>query len=310
MNPGVVVGYDRTSSSEGALDEAAAEAVRRGVGLTVVHASHHGRATSPPRRGPVADHPLDVAGLGVAEEGADRARSRHPGLTVQPHAEAGSASSVLVELSSGADVLVVGHHGHGGLAGHRGHGGHGGHEGHRGFGGFGGRELGSVALRTVNHAVSPIMVVCGAGHEARGVVLAAVDVGTAAEETLDFAFAEAAQRGARVKAISALEILWPWAPPGDTGELNRASDRAREHADAALERRLLPWRAKYPDVEAEYEVVEGDRTEVLTAATTYADLIVVGAHRRAHGHPGVRLDPIAHTLLRHADCPVAVVPHS
>lgn len=274
MKPGVVVGYDRTESGECALDEAAAEAARRAVGLTVVHASHHGHA------GPLP---------GIAQEGADRARSRHPGLTVDPRAEDGPAASVLADASDGADLLVVGHRGHGGFAG---------------------LQLGSVALRTVTRAVCPTMVVRGSEHEPRGVVLAAVDVGETAEETLDFAFAEAVQRGARLKAISALEILWPWAPPGDAGDLDRASNRAREHADAVLERHLLPWRAKYPGAPAEYEVVEGAPTQILTDATTYADLVVVGARRRGHGHSGVRVGPIAHTLLLHADCPVVVVPHS
>lgn len=303
MKPGIVVGYDRTRSSEDALDLAAADAARRGVELTVVHASHHGPAASPPRAVPPAERPMDagpdagapnvvapnVAAPDAAEEGADRARSSHPGLTVHPRAETGAAPSVLADLSSGAALLVVGHRGHGGFAG---------------------LELGSVAMRTVTRAVCPTVVARGAGHEARGVVLAAVDVGEEAEETLDFAFAEAVRRGARLRAVSAWEILWPWAPAGDAGDLNRATGRAREHADAVLERHLLPWRAKYPHASVEYEVVEGAPTEVLTAATTGADLVVVGARRRGRGHRGVRVGPTAHTLLRHADCPVAIVPHS
>jgi nucleotide-binding universal stress UspA family protein len=35
--------------------------------------------------------------------------------------------------------------------------------------------------------------------------------------------------------------------------------------------------------------------------------LVVGAHRR-HSQFGMQLGRVAHTLLHHADCPVAVVP--
>lgn len=289
MNQDVAVGYDQTRFSAFALEVAAAEAERRGAGLTVVHAYRHGPVAWPPYEMPVVEGEMDMKALIIAGEGADRVRSRHPDLPIHPRAEAGSAPSVLADLSPGADLLVVGHRGHGV---------------------FGSQQLGSVALRTLTRAACPTIVARGAEGASRGVVLAAVDLGDVAEETLDFAFTEAAQRGARLKAVSALEILWPWAPSGDTGQLTRASSQVRERAEAALERLLGPWRAKYSDVPVEREVVEGAPTVILTNATTYADLVVVGAHRRGHGHRGVRLGPIAHTLLLNADCPVAVVPHS
>jgi nucleotide-binding universal stress UspA family protein len=286
---GVVVGYEQTSSSERALAEAAGEAARRGVALTVVHAFHHAPTSSPPYEVPAGDGtaPGSVA-QDIAEDGAERVRARHPGLTVQPRSLAGSAPAVLGDQSSDADLLVVGH---------------------RGRGGFSGLRLGSVAQRTLARAGCPTMVVRGGEHAARGTVVAAVDIGDRAEEILDFAFTEAAQRGARLKAVSALEILWPRAYAGDTGQLSRASSRTAERAKAALARLLEPWRAKYPDVVTDHELVEGSPTAALTAVTTYSDLIVVGARRRGGGHQGMRVGPVAHTLLLHSDCPVAVVPH-
>ncbi|MFJ5173589.1 universal stress protein [Streptomyces griseoviridis] len=44
-----------------------------------------------------------------------------------------------------------------------------------------------------------------------------------------------------------------------------------------------------------------------TAIGTVPALIVVGTRRR-HGHTGVRPNGVAHALLLHASCPVAVVP--
>ncbi|MFB7511191.1 universal stress protein, partial [Streptomyces broussonetiae] len=64
---------------------------------------------------------------------------------------------------------------------------------------------------------------------------------------------------------------------------------------------------EHPEVEIRRHVVEGPAHRVLLDATAEADLIVVGAQRR-HGHFGLQLGRIAHTLLHHARCPVAVVP--
>lgn len=226
-----------------------------------------------------------------AERGAARALAGHPDLAVTALALPGPAATVLAGRSSDAELLVVGHRGHGGFAGLR---------------------LGSVALRTVARAGCPAIVVRGDGHRARGTVLAAVDVGdgtACADAILAFAFAEAAQRGSRLKVISAFEVLWPYAYTGDTGQLGRASIQAAERAGAVLGELVRPWQAKYLDVLAEHELSEGAPSMVLTEVTTYTDLVVVGAHRHGGGRQGVRVGPIAHTLLMHSDCSVAVVPH-
>ncbi|MFC8096720.1 universal stress protein [Streptomyces sp. NPDC057301] len=39
-----------------------------------------------------------------------------------------------------------------------------------------------------------------------------------------------------------------------------------------------------------------------------ADLVIIGAGRR-HGHFGLQLGRVGHTLLHHAHCSVVVVPH-
>jgi len=173
--------------------------------------------------------------------------------------------------------------------------------GHRGRGGF--LRRGSAALRTVARATCPALVVRGSEHRRRGTVVAAVDVGDHAEELLDFAFTEAASRGARLKAVSAPAAQWPRL------SARRASGHAAERAEEALEHLLESWPERYPDVVTDHELIEGSPTAFLTGATTYADLIVVGAHRRADGRHGMKLGPVAKTLLQHADCPVAVVPH-
>ncbi|NUP53335.1 MAG: universal stress protein [Catenulispora sp.] len=289
MEPTVVVGYDQSPDSELALEEAAAAAEQRAAALTVVHAYRSPLVAPPPFEMPIPGYSKHDAASRVTEPAADRMRADHPGLTITTTVVHGPPAHKLAEAAAEADLLVVGHRGHGG---------------------FPGLGLGSVALRAVTHSTVPTLVVRGGRRHPRGTVLAAVDVmdpDGGSEEVLEFAFAEAARRAAKLKAVSAWEILWPPAYFGDRGELRRAVDLARERADAALARLLKPWRDKYPDVEAEHELVEGDPATVLLAACAHADLVVAGARRR--GERGARLGPVDHTLLRHADCPVAVVPH-
>jgi nucleotide-binding universal stress UspA family protein len=224
MTSRVVVGYDQSPSSESALDVAAAEAVWRGAELIVVHAFHRTTAAAArsPHETPVGDS-RHAAALRVAEQGAVLARSGHTGLTVHPRAAVGFAPAVLAQASADADLLVVGHRGHGGFAG---------------------LNLGSVALRSVTRAVCPIVVVRGGERQPRGMVLAAVDIADSADEVLDFAFTEAAQRGARLKAVSGVELLWPFVYADDNGQLRHAKELILEGADAVLGRLLHSWQAK------------------------------------------------------------------
>jgi nucleotide-binding universal stress UspA family protein len=65
--------------------------------------------------------------------------------------------------------------------------------------------------------------------------------------------------------------------------------------------------ADHAGVRVRKATVEGPARRVLLQRSGAADMIVVGARRR-HGHFGLQLGPVGHTLLHHADCPVAIVP--
>jgi nucleotide-binding universal stress UspA family protein len=63
---------------------------------------------------------------------------------------------------------------------------------------------------------------------------------------------------------------------------------------------------KYPGVEVEITVVEASAAWALVQASKGAALVVVGS--RGHGgFAGLLLGSVSQALLRHADCPVAVV---
>ena len=66
-------------------------------------------------------------------------------------------------------------------------------------------------------------------------------------------------------------------------------------------------RAAPADLTVDRRTVEGHARDALLAVSCQADLLVVGARRR-HGHFGLQLGLVAHGVLHHAACPVAVVP--
>ncbi|GAA2038506.1 universal stress protein [Catenulispora yoronensis] len=294
MKSTVVVGYDQTPHSDRALTVAAREAAWRGASLTVVHAYNWLPAVSSAATGfPAAFPPATVeeavrgAAEEIAEHGAELARSLFPGMQVQARAASGGAADSLASIARGAELLVVGN---------------------RGRGGFSGLMLGSVSMRALAESCVPTMVVRGAVRDAQDVVLVAVDIEDPADDLLDFAFTEAARRRARLEAVSVWNLSWAADYAGDTEEVRQAAERATEDLEAALEAVVRAWHAKHPDVRTSHRVLDGTPSAVLTAASSHADLIVAGARHHGEGRHGMRVGPVTHALLHHADCPVAVVP--
>jgi nucleotide-binding universal stress UspA family protein len=119
----VVVGVDGSPPSALALNEAAGEAARRGLPLTVVHAAE-------------ADtrHAEEVLA-----QAAGAARAAHPDLAVEAQVlHSPDAAAGLVDASKDAAMVVVGS---------------------RGRGGFTGLLLGSVSQALVHHSHCPVLVI-------------------------------------------------------------------------------------------------------------------------------------------------------
>ena len=134
--PRIVVGYDGSSSSEGAVEWAARQAALTGSTLEVVVAwewpTTYGAAIELPEGfDPAADAQeiAEAAGKLVAE--------LHPDVPVQLSIRHGHPAPILVEASKGADLLVVGSRGHGA---------------------FVGMLLGSVSEHCVTNASCPVVV--------------------------------------------------------------------------------------------------------------------------------------------------------
>ncbi len=274
---GVVVGYDGSDFARQALDWAMDEAELRGQPLTVCHAWEwpYGEGDQEARNS------LYHAAEHVVWHGAECARACMSGPHVDTDLWEGPAAERLVELSAGADLVVVGS---------------------RGLGGVARLMLGSVAGETAARAHCPVLVVRGAGALPRRAHPGPVVVGLAGvgdlDELLDFAFREAAMRMLPLRAVHAWvrpQLAWRTdiAPPDELNAVRRA-------AEDWLEAAVSAWRDKYPEVVVEARVVEAPVKQALLDAAGGATLMVVG---QARGRFGSTVP----YLLHHAPCPVAVV---
>jgi nucleotide-binding universal stress UspA family protein len=291
MTGPVVVGYDQTPHSDRALTIAAREAAMRGAPLSIVHAYFWlpplDLAASPVTI-PVVETEEDCRNVAeqLVEAAAARILATHPGVRVEARAVSGHAAKALADASRGAELLVVGS---------------------RGSGGFAGLLLGSVSLRVLADACCPVIVVHGDDRPARDRVVAAVDIDEPCEDVFEFAFIEAFRRGAELLVHHVWDEPWILTYGEDTDVT--AEVKAVE-ADCALrlDSQVRSWQARFPDVRVTQRIGTGPAATVLVEAAESADLIVLGGRRHGDGRHGMKLGPVATTVLHHASCPVAVVP--
>ncbi|TWV56742.1 universal stress protein [Streptomyces misionensis] len=285
MDLPVVVGVDGSEESLRAVDRAADEAALRGAPLRLVHASLWERyegALIAQEVGRPAEEVMAQDVLGAAER---RAHRRRPGLAVTTAVLAEEPEFGLVNESSLARLLVLGRRGRSGVAE---------------------LLLGSVSLSVAAHARCPVIVLRAGAEEpaASGRVVLGVAGKGACPAAVRFAAEEAALRGVPLEAVRA------WRRPAHTaaGHTPASGEPARdreEEAAAALDEALrdLP-----EGLEPRRRTAEGPARDVLVDASRDAGLLVVGARRRTGRRFGLQLGRVAHGVLHHAACPVAVVP--
>ena len=115
----IVVGVDGSPSSRKALNWAAAEAADHGSELLVLNVWEHtllppaGSVSVSERMVPEPSQATTEELLQVIKEEL----GEEPPVPVKAHVRQGRPAKVLIDESSGADLLVVGHRGHGGFAG-------------------------------------------------------------------------------------------------------------------------------------------------------------------------------------------------
>ncbi|MFF4505088.1 universal stress protein [Streptomyces sp. NPDC001401] len=283
----VVVGVDGSEPSLRAVDWAADEAVLRGVELRVVYASLWERYEGTALATDLGKPSEAVLAQDVVDSAARRAHARHPDLKATPVVLPEEPEYALVHEGRQASALVVGSRGRSGLAE---------------------RLLGSVSLSVAAHADCPVIVLRGS-HDKQAVpgthgrVLLGVGEDGAESPAVRFAVAEARRRGVPLEAVRA----WRCPAHESTDHPLMAGEPARLHEEravAALEGALHDLPA---DADVHRRTIEGHARKVLTDLSHDADLLVVGAKRR-EGHLGLQLGRVAHAVLHHSACPVAVVP--
>ncbi|NBM19919.1 universal stress protein [Streptomyces sp. GC420] len=315
MQRQLVAGIDGSSESFAAAHWAAREALRRGTSLRLVHAWewHPHPAASVP-----ADSTQRHWARHTLRQVEDSVRAAYPELHITEEQVPDPPVSALLTAAEQADLLVLGS---------------------RGLSGVAGFLVGSVSQRVTAKSPRPVVLVRagedaadehftgtgpGEGQEqetaggrrgerddtvesapARDVVLG-LDTARPCDELIEFAFQAARRRGAALHAVHAFSAPPAYAavdrlvpPPGP--------ELLAEHEHAVVAT-LRPWCGKFPGVTVTRTVTEGRPAAVLGRASTGAGLIVVGRRIRS-GPLGARTGHVAHAVLHHADCPVAVVPH-
>jgi nucleotide-binding universal stress UspA family protein len=227
---GVVVGVDGSAPSKVAVDWAAREAAMREVPLTIIHVMQATTVTMWPE----VPMPPDLA---VRFEKSGQA-ILHDARVVAEDAIGGSAAirvdtelisagvlPTLIDLSKGADMIVVGC---------------------RGLGAIGRRLLGSVSWGRIHHANCPVAVI----HDedplmptpAMAAVVVGIDGSPASESATAIAFDEASRRGVELVAVHAWSDFAVSELPGvEWSDLEK-------QANETLAARLAGWQERYPDV--------------------------------------------------------------
>ncbi|MEU1303180.1 universal stress protein [Streptomyces shenzhenensis] len=290
MTRPITAGVDGTEESLAALAWAAREAVRRDRPLRVVHAwrfqSHEAVAA--------ADRDTQDGWVrGATAEAVRTVTERHPELTVSVDVVEGHAVESLVAAAADAELLVLGSRGHGAVVGFL---------------------LGSVGQQVIAAAARPVVLV-RAGDRAtteasgRDVVVGQQGGPQDSAAVLRFAFETAAARRATLRAVRAWTLPPVFAySPGSMKLLDDAGG-LEPYEKKALAEALAPWRERFPDVPVTEHIEMGSAGQVLLSLADRAQLMVVG--RRAHHTAvGARIGSVAHGVLHHAPCPVAVVPHA
>ncbi|MBZ6091396.1 universal stress protein [Streptomyces olivaceus] len=290
MTRPITAGVDGSEESVAALAWAAREAVRRRAPLHVVHSWHHETQEAAGAGG------RDAQERWVRDAVAGAVRTvteRHPELTVTTEVREGDAVAALLAAAAGAETLVLGSRGHGAVVGFL---------------------LGSVGQQVIAGAGGPVVLVRAGDEAAAEAAGREVVVGQQGEpedsaDVMGFAFEAAAARGATVRAVRAwaLPTVFTYSP----GSMALADEAGglEQYERKALGEALGPWRERFPDVPVVEHVEMGSAGQVLLSVAANAQLMVVGRRARRTA-VGTRIGSVAHGVLHHAACPVAVVPHT
>lgn len=281
----IIVGVDGSPASRVAVDWAARDAALRGADLKLVH------VLVPPAVMAFPEVPMppgfmewqDEEGRRLLDSAVKTVEEAGAEVEVSTDMVSGPAVPVLADLSSSAQMIVVGCRGHGALA--------------RGL-------LGSISTGLAHHAHCPVAIIHDEDplmpHPSKAPVVVGVDGSPASENAVAIAFEQASFRGVDLLAVHAWSDTGVFEFPGaDWSTLQAAGEQT-------LSERLAGWQERYPDVLVRRVVVADKPAHQLLEQAESAQLLVVGSHGRG-GIAGMLLGSVSTSVLHGARMPVIIV---
>jgi nucleotide-binding universal stress UspA family protein len=290
MSGTLLVGYDGSAPSRGALAWAAREAHRRGARLTVLAlADHSALAGSPSAQLARRWGALRTRANALADEACRLTRSVSAALDVEVTAQVGSPVAALVAASHRGDALVLGAVRRVGPAS---------------------RHRALIVESVAAQAHSPVLVVRGAdgAHGTQqGPVVVGVDGSSRSLRALEVATRSAAA------TRSPLHVVCVWSPTTSTSR-QHGSRNSRQSPEVVLDEStagqvvgdaVARAARAHPELAITAVVRAGYPPAVLLGIARGAGLLVVG--RRGNGERSLVFGSVCRAALRALPCPVAVV---
>ena len=287
----IVVGVDGSPASKVAVDWAARDAALRAVPLKLVN------VLEPPVVMAFPDVPMPPgyiewqekegralldAAVETAEQAAGDVKGGHS-IEISSEMVSGPSVPALVELSTEAQLIVVGCRGRGALA--------------RGL-------LGSISTGLVHHSHCPVAIVHDEDplmpHPSQAPVVVGVDGSPASSKAIAIAFEEASFRGVELVAVHA------WSDNKGVFEFPGVDwSTLQAMGEETLSERLAGWQEQYPDVLVRRVVIADHVARQLIEESEQAQLLVVGSHGRG-GFAGMLLGSVSTAVVHASRMPVIV----
>lgn len=282
----IVVGLDGSESSAHALDWAAAEAVLRHVPLVIAHAGdlpHREALSEATARDAMAQ--IGSYGQQLLTDAIATAVEQHDDIEVTTVLREQDPTSLLVELSGDAQLIVVGR---------------------AGGNPFARALLGTTSHRLAAHAACPVAIIDAAPAGSDHIVVG-VSPTPGGQHALRFAAAEAARRGVTLHLVRSWTEAALTSAAVSMGYVNPYPAIVKGEGKI-LDEAVALVAAEFPSVTVTKELTAVGAYQSLPDAAEKAALLVVGRRRDEGALP--HLGSLASWLAQHAPCPLVIVPAS